>query len=78
MANDLRKLSQAELCQIRAWHDDLLEDEIAFMPEFEAAIERSERDMAEGKPTRVRERLGNSERLRGQTAPPRSIRLIRG
>jgi hypothetical protein len=55
MENELRKLSQAELCQIRAWLDDLLEDELEFTPEFEAAIERSERDMAEGKATRVRE-----------------------
>jgi hypothetical protein len=55
MENELRKLSQAELCEIRAWLDDLLEDELEFTPEFEAAIEQSERDMAEGKPTRVRE-----------------------
>jgi hypothetical protein len=54
MKNELRKLSQAELCQIRAWLDDLLEDELEFTPEFEAAIKRSERDMAEGKPTGTR------------------------
>ncbi len=61
MENELRKLSQAELSQIRAWLDDLLEDELELTPEFEAAIERSERDMAEGKPTRVRESVDGGE-----------------
>ena len=55
METELRKLSQAELCQIRAWLDDLIEDELEFTPEFEASIEQSERDMTEGKPSRVRE-----------------------
>ena len=55
MEKELRKLSQAELHQVRAWLDDLLEDELEFTPEFETAIQASERDMAEGKPTRVRE-----------------------
>ena len=49
MESELRKLSQAELRQIREWLDDLIEDELEFTPEFEASIQRSERDMAAGK-----------------------------
>ena len=58
MESELRKLSQSELRQIRAWLDDLLEDTLVFTPEFESVIQQSERDMAEGKPTRVREPEG--------------------
>ena len=49
METELRKLSQAELRQIRAWLDDFIEDELEFTPEFEQAIRRAERDMADGK-----------------------------
>lgn len=55
MEAELRKLSQTELRQIRAWLDDIIEDELEFTPEFESAIRESERDMAEGKSARVRE-----------------------
>ena len=55
MESELRKLSQAELRQIRGWLDDLIEDELEFTPEFENSIQRSERDMAAGKAARVRE-----------------------
>jgi hypothetical protein len=55
MEVELRKLSQTELRQIRAWLDDIIEDELEFTPEFERAIQRSERDMAEGRTARVRE-----------------------
>ena len=55
MESELRKLSQAELRQIREWLDDLIEDELEFTPEFEQSIQRAERDMAEGKAARVRE-----------------------
>jgi hypothetical protein len=55
MEAELRKLSQAELRQIREWLDDLIEDELEFTPEFERSIEQSERDMLEGKTARVRE-----------------------
>jgi len=34
MEAELRKLSQAELRQIREWLDDLIEDELQFTPEF--------------------------------------------
>jgi hypothetical protein len=46
MESELRKLSQAELRQIREWLDDFIEDELEFTPEFENCIQRSERDMA--------------------------------
>ena len=49
MESELRKLSQAELHQIREWLDDMIEDELEFRPEFERSIQEAERDMAEGK-----------------------------
>lgn len=59
MEAELRKLSQAELRQVRAWLDDIIEDELEFTPEFERAIEQSERDMSEGRSVRVREPEGS-------------------
>ncbi len=59
MEAELRKLSQIELRQIRAWLDDIIEDELEFTPEFEQAIQQSERDMAEGSAARVREPEGS-------------------
>lgn len=59
METELRKLSQTELRQIREWLDDVIEDELEFTPEFEESIRRAERDMAEGKGTRVREPEGS-------------------
>jgi hypothetical protein len=59
MEAELRKLSQTELRQIRGWLDDIIEDELEFTPEFEAAIQQSERDMAEGRSSRVREPEGS-------------------
>ena len=44
--SELRKLSQAELRQIREWLDDIIEDELEFTPEFENAVQQAERDMA--------------------------------
>lgn len=52
---ELGKLSRIELVQIRNWLDDVLEDELEFTPEFEAAIQKSEREKAEGISSRVRE-----------------------
>lgn len=57
--SELRKLSQAELRQIREWLDDIIEDELEFTPEFERSIEQAERDMADRKITRVREPEGS-------------------
>ena len=59
MEAELRKLSQTELCQIREWLDDMIEDQLPFTPEFEHSIQRAERDMAEGKSARVREPEGS-------------------
>ena len=59
MESELRKLSQAELRQIREWLDDLIEDELEFTPEFENSIQRSERDMVAGKAAPVRRREHN-------------------
>jgi len=55
METELRKLSQAELRQIREWLDAVIEDNLEFTPEFEESICRAERDMTEGKTARVRE-----------------------
>ena len=51
----LRALSPAELLQVREWLNDLVEDDMEFTPEFEAAVQQSEREMAEGTAARVRE-----------------------
>ena len=59
MESELRKLSQAELRQIREWLDDFIEDELEFTPEFERSIRQAERDMADGKSARVREPEGS-------------------
>lgn len=59
MESELRKLSQAELRQIREWLDDFIEDELEFTPEFEQLIRQAERDMADGKSARVREPEGS-------------------
>jgi hypothetical protein len=59
METELRKLSQAELRQIREWLDDMIEDELEFTPDFERSIEQAEHDMADGKSARVREPEGS-------------------
>jgi predicted phage gp36 major capsid-like protein len=67
MEAELRKLSQAELRQIREWLDDIIEEELEFTPEFERAIQESERNLAEGRSSRVREPEGSSVRQRRST-----------
>jgi hypothetical protein len=52
---ELHKLSQAELRQVRDWLDDLIEDELEFAPEFESAIGKSEAEMAKGLRPRTRQ-----------------------
>ena len=59
MEAELRKLSQAELRQIREWLDDVIEDGLEFTPEFEESVRQAERDMAQGKSARVREPEGS-------------------
>lgn len=59
MEAELRKLSQAELREIREWLDDMIEDELPFTPEFEGSIQQAESDMADGRSARVREPEGS-------------------
>ena len=40
---ELETLAQAELREMRGLQDDLIEDELEFTPEFEPAIQKSER-----------------------------------
>jgi hypothetical protein len=56
---ELRKLSQAELRQIREWLVDFIEGELEFTQEFEDSILRSERHLVAGKPAPVREPQGS-------------------
>ena len=51
---ELEKLSEPELARIRDWLDNILDDQWEFPPEFEAAIQRSERDRAGGRHSRTR------------------------
>jgi hypothetical protein len=51
---ELQSLSPAELKRVRDWLDDLVEDQLRFTPEFEAAIDESEREMSAGLRPRVR------------------------
>ena len=52
---ELGKLSQAELRQVRDWLDDMIEDNLAFTPEFEASIKQSECEMAKDIRPRTRQ-----------------------
>ena len=54
---ELETLSQAELRQIRGLLDDLIEDELEFTPEFESAIQQSEREKTSGIRPRMRQRF---------------------
>ena len=51
---ELETLSQTELREIRDLLDDMIEDDLEFTPEFESAIKKSEREMADGIRPRVR------------------------
>jgi hypothetical protein len=51
---ELEKLSAPELSRVRDWLDNILEDQWEFTPEFEAAIQRSERDRTQGRHIRTR------------------------
>lgn len=54
MESELQKLSPPELREIREWLDDILEDTLELKPDFEAALQKSEGEMAAG--LRPRER----------------------
>jgi hypothetical protein len=51
---ELEKLSSTDLDRVREWLDDFVEDRLEFAPEFEAAIQESEREMAAGLRPRLR------------------------
>jgi hypothetical protein len=53
--SELRKLSAAELRQVRDWLEDFVEDQMEFTPEFETAIKQSEREMKSGARPRIRQ-----------------------
>jgi mRNA-degrading endonuclease RelE of RelBE toxin-antitoxin system len=55
MEAELEKLPREELRQIREWLDEILEDGLSFTPEFEAAIQESEWEMAAGVRPRMRQ-----------------------
>ncbi len=52
--SELRKLSAAELRQVRDWLDDFVEDQMEFKPEFEDSVRQSELEMKSGARPRVR------------------------
>ena len=52
---ELQNLSAEELKRVRDWLDDFVEDRLEFREEFEAAIQESEREMADGLRPRVRQ-----------------------
>ena len=52
---ELESLSPAELREVRERLDDLIEDDLAFTPEFESEIQKSENEMAAGLRPRVRQ-----------------------
>jgi hypothetical protein len=60
---EIGKLSPEEMRQIRDWIEDILEDDLEFTDEFKAKIERSERDMVAGKPSRTRRTPNESKQL---------------
>ena len=52
---ELETLSQTELREIRGLLDELIEEDLEFTPEFEAALKESEREKATGLRPRVRQ-----------------------
>jgi hypothetical protein len=59
MGSELHKPFEGEVRQVREHFDDFIENESEFAPTFENSIQWSERDMAVGKPARVREPQGS-------------------
>ena len=51
----IRRLSAEEMRQVRDWLENVLEDQLAFTPEFEAKIAHSEQEMATGLKPRTRQ-----------------------
>jgi hypothetical protein len=59
MGSELHKASEGEVRQGREYRDDFIENGSEFAPKFDDSIQRSKRDMAAGKPARVREPQGS-------------------
>ncbi|MBI5771968.1 MAG: hypothetical protein HZA93_29615 [Verrucomicrobia bacterium] len=51
----IKRLSHAEMSQIRDWLEDFLEDQKEFTPEFRARVETADRELASGARPRVRQ-----------------------
>ena len=51
----ISRLSPDEMRQVREWLDQQIEDQLEMTPDFQAQIECSEREMAQGLRPRVRE-----------------------
>jgi len=51
----ISRLSPEEMRRVREWLDQQIEDRLEMTPDFQAQIERSEREMAQGLRPRVRE-----------------------
>ena len=52
--SEIGKLSAREKQEIRNWLENILEDQLELREEFKSKIEQSERDMAAGRPSRIR------------------------
>ena len=50
----IKKLSPAEMNQVRDWLEDFLEDQLEFTDEFKARIASAEKELASGARPRVR------------------------
>jgi hypothetical protein len=59
VGSELHKPLEGEVRQVREYFDDFIENESEFASKFENSVQRSERDMAAGKPARVREPQGS-------------------
>jgi predicted outer membrane protein len=51
----IQRLSTEEMRQVHEWLANVLEDQLEHSEEFKARIDRSEREMAEGKKPRLRQ-----------------------
>ena len=51
----IQRLSREEMREVHEWLENILEDQLVLKEEFIARIERSEREMSEGKRPRLRQ-----------------------
>jgi GTPase SAR1 family protein len=64
--SELGKLSEREKLEIRDWLENILEDQLEMREEFKATLERTEWDMAAGRPSRIRRGIGTLTGTREQ------------